>query len=174
MPTYFWDRTLGYEQKGLEKEAFEARIQGLRLESASEERIAELREAFEESGLEGVKMSPGEMSKPISRAGAYARLGDKDKAFEWLEKAWSWDLPLWGMENAPSCWRWDPLRSDPALKNSYANRSCQRKRYRGIWRCRGVERVRMFSAKAPSKSSSVSGLGLDIPFLGLSFTPSKP
>ena len=36
--------------------------------------------------------------------------------FEWLEKAWLSDLPLWGLEYSPSCWRWDPLRSDPRFE----------------------------------------------------------
>ena len=47
-------------------------------------------------------------------ADLYAKLGDKDKAFEWLERAWS--KPLWGYENAPSCFFWDPLRSDPRFE----------------------------------------------------------
>jgi TolB-like protein/tetratricopeptide (TPR) repeat protein len=108
-----------YEEKGMEKEAFEARLQALKLGNASEERIAALQKAFEESGLEGVKRfdpDPGESSRLIHRAAGFARLGQKEKAFEWLEKAWSWDLPLAGMEHTPANPDFDSLRDDPRFE----------------------------------------------------------
>jgi hypothetical protein len=48
--------------------------------------------------------------RPIAQARYHVRVGHYDEAFKWLSKAW--DLPLWGMENAPSAYLWDPLRSD--------------------------------------------------------------
>jgi tetratricopeptide (TPR) repeat protein len=109
----------GYEEKGMEKEAFEARLQGLRLEHATEERIAALRKAFEESGLEGLKKldaRPDDWSRPILHAIHFARLGEKDKAFEWLEKSWPLDLPLSGMEDTPANPAFDSLRDDPRFE----------------------------------------------------------
>jgi TolB-like protein len=110
-----------YLQKGMEKEALEATLQYVRLSDGNEERIAELQKAFEESGWESVKRlllgpEPSEWSKPISAAMHFAGLGDKDRAFEWLEKAWSWDLPLWGLENAPANPEFDSLRDDPRFE----------------------------------------------------------
>jgi tetratricopeptide (TPR) repeat protein len=110
-----------YEQKGMEEKAFETRLQWLQLRNTSEERIAALREAFDDGGLEGVRRlqpdpEPPEGARPDLPAAHFARLGDKDKAFEWLEKAWCSELPLWGFEKAPSCWRWDSLRSDPRFE----------------------------------------------------------
>ena len=52
--------------------------------------------------------------RPELNARAYIETGDKDKAFDWLEK--SWENPLWGTENAPSSPRWDPLRDDPRFE----------------------------------------------------------
>jgi tetratricopeptide (TPR) repeat protein len=110
-----------YLKKGMEQEALEALLQSLRVSDGDEERIAELQKAFEESGWEGVKRllsgpEPGESSNPISNAMDFAGLGDKDKAFEWLEKAWSWDLPLWGFENAPTNPAFDSLKEDPRFE----------------------------------------------------------
>jgi len=55
-----------------------------------------------------------ENPKLVDVAILYAKLGDKDKAFAWLEKAWS--KPLYGHEDAPSCFFWDLLRDDPRFE----------------------------------------------------------
>ena len=47
-------------------------------------------------------------------ANDYARLGDKDNAFQWLEKSWS--RPLFGFKHAPSNPQMDPLRCDPRFE----------------------------------------------------------
>jgi serine/threonine protein kinase/tetratricopeptide (TPR) repeat protein len=48
---------------------------------------------------------------PMGLANVYAALGDKDQAFEWLEKAYRERAPqLRGIKIGPT---WDPLRSDP-------------------------------------------------------------
>ena len=123
--TPHWILQMSYKQKGMENEAFEEMLQRRRLEQGvGEEQIAELRKAFEDSGLDGVsRLQPHpeppvkiSSTRPEAWAAHYARLGDYNKAFEWLEKAWCSDLPLWGFENAPSCWRWDSLRDDPRFE----------------------------------------------------------
>jgi Flp pilus assembly protein TadD len=48
---------------------------------------------------------------PFSVAGIYARLGDKDAAFEWLEKAYG--DGAYGILFLKSAPEWDGLRSDP-------------------------------------------------------------
>ncbi len=105
-----------YELKGLDEKAFEELLERKRLGNASEETIAALREAFQTSGLEGVeRLSPvGRWRKPIGGAVHFARLGEKDKAFDWLRKAWA--VPLTGYENAPSNPFLDPLRDDPRFE----------------------------------------------------------
>ena len=48
---------------------------------------------------------------PMAFANIYASLGEKDQAFEYLEKAYAERIPvLRGMKTSPV---WDPLRSDP-------------------------------------------------------------
>ena len=52
-----------------------------------------------------------EFVSPISFANIYAALGDKDQAFEYLEKAYAARMPpLRRLKNGTA---WDPLRSDP-------------------------------------------------------------
>lgn len=51
---------------------------------------------------------------PANFAIIYAGLGDKDQAFEWLDRAYN-DRPttLCRIKSEP---RWDPLRSDPRFE----------------------------------------------------------
>ena len=98
------------------EECLDTTFQGLSME----EELAAMRQAFEESGMNGVwrliledrlkQPSP----RPISVASLYARIGEKDLAFEWLEKTWSY--PLMGYEVAPSSRNHDPLRDDPRFE----------------------------------------------------------
>ena len=39
---------------------------------------------------------------------------DKDKAFEWLEKAYKERIQLWNIKVIPD---WDPLRDDPRFQD---------------------------------------------------------
>ena len=99
----------------MEGQAFEAELNGLRLRGVTEAEMRAVREAFQHSGVKGVirwrleKIQKDKRSA-IHLAMTYVELGEKDQAFEWLEK--SWDLPLWGGENAPSNRQLDPLRGD--------------------------------------------------------------
>ena len=104
----------------MEEKAFEVRLQAATIWGASEEELAVRKEAFEKSGWQIVDRweleshLKGHSPRPAQVADCYAKLGEKDKAFEWLEKSWS--SPLWGNENAPSSFHWDSLRSDPRFE----------------------------------------------------------
>ena len=88
---------------------------------ATEEDIAAMRDAFETSGIEGVyrwsigmwtRLSEHKYVDPYNFAVNYAALGDKDKAFEWLEKAYeqsSFLSIVWIRIDS----RFESLRSDP-------------------------------------------------------------
>lgn len=54
-------------------------------------------------------------ASPIAFANIYSALGDKDQAFEWLEKAYAEGTPLLrGLQTGKV---WNPLRSDPRFKD---------------------------------------------------------
>ncbi len=57
-----------------------------------------------------------ETADPIDLAGVYTRLGNKDEAFRWLEKALEDHLPylIWSLPANPA---FDDLRSDPRYAN---------------------------------------------------------
>jgi serine/threonine-protein kinase len=117
----YWILSMSYEQKGMEKEAFDATLQARRLEDVGEAEIEKLQEAFRKSGLKAARTWEAavrlrEVIRPDMAAWYYVQLGDMDMALEWLEKSWLSDLPLWGLENAPSCWKWDSLRDDPRFQ----------------------------------------------------------
>jgi tetratricopeptide (TPR) repeat protein len=84
---------------------------------------AELRKAYLQSGPKGYwqkhlelaiqrrRRSPEPYQSALELVGLYGRLGDKDKAFEWLEKAYQdVDEDLTTLKVDPE---FDPLRSDP-------------------------------------------------------------
>jgi len=110
-----------YQQLGMVERAFEAFAEAQRIWGVADDEVAGLREVFEKSGWQGIwrwqleRVLKGQKTpRPEEMARFCVELGEKDKAFEWLDKAWS--RPLWGNENAPSCHYWDPLRSDPRFE----------------------------------------------------------
>jgi TolB-like protein/Tfp pilus assembly protein PilF len=110
-----------YQQLGMEERAFEPFAEAQRIWGVADDEVARLREVFEKSGWQGIwrwqleRVLRGQKTpRPEQMARFYVELGEKDKAFEWLEKAWS--TPLWGDENAPSCYYWDSLRDDPRFE----------------------------------------------------------
>ena len=109
-----------YDRKGMSEEAFASTLEAARLAGRSDEEMAALEKAFEEEGMQGVRrwhldrrLKEGD-ARLVRIAILYAELGDRDKAFEWLEKAW--EQPLWGYKNAPSSCTWDTLRDDPRFE----------------------------------------------------------
>ena len=88
---------------------------------------AELRKAYLQSGPKGYwqkrlelaiqmrRRSPEPYQSAMDLAGLYSRFGDKDKAFEWLEKAYlDVDEDLTTLKVEPD---FDPLRSDPRFQD---------------------------------------------------------
>jgi TolB-like protein len=107
------------EAKGMYKEAAETALEGCeRWGGASPERLAALKAAFADSGWVGLrrleleiqkKLEGGPLGKPYDIAAGYARIGDKDEAFKWLNRAF--ELPVGAP--VPTDARFDPIRTDP-------------------------------------------------------------
>jgi TolB-like protein/DNA-binding winged helix-turn-helix (wHTH) protein/tetratricopeptide (TPR) repeat protein len=106
-----------YEQLGRPREAIEAYLAPLGFAERNRDMVATLRAAADRGGLEEfwkVRLRHL-LEEPDVRtaavAAAYVKIGDHDRAFEWLEKllvergAW-----IVGLKVQP---QWDPLRSDP-------------------------------------------------------------
>jgi tetratricopeptide (TPR) repeat protein len=119
----YWLAT-SYEQKGMYPEAVENYLRVKTLEGASKEQVAALRHSYLKSGMRGYRDKELELieagSKTIySYAGEiarnYAMLGDKERAFQWLEKAYKLhDTSLVGLKIDP---RFDNLRRDPRYED---------------------------------------------------------
>jgi eukaryotic-like serine/threonine-protein kinase len=106
-------------EKGRFSEAVDAFLIGFAKEGLGKDEISKLKQAFAQSGSKGflrklleiLKGYPQTGAITVNVAGLYARLGEKDLAFEWLEKAYG--------ERADEILRlkeeldFDNLRSDP-------------------------------------------------------------
>ena len=109
-----------YEQKQMYAEALEAYLKYLSLSGVPSQFSAELREAFTVSGWQGFlrkeiealeKSAKNEPVEPYQLASLYTRLGQKDAAFSWFEKAFEARDPValqFKIEPA-----YDSLRNDP-------------------------------------------------------------
>jgi serine/threonine protein kinase/tetratricopeptide (TPR) repeat protein len=115
---------LVYEAKGMYKEAVEEFLKHEPLSGTSQEKVATLRAAYSESGWEGFCQQQLERLKKAATEGyvspkyfvlTYLQLGEKDRAFEWLEKAYQerGEVLLY-LKVDP---RFDPLRSDPRFSD---------------------------------------------------------
>lgn len=118
LPTAYRWLAMSYEQKGLYDQAVEAWLKTMQFTVYGPEAGAALREAYATSGWKGFWRKALDLKKarPKQRdadlyglAENYARLGDKDQAFPWLEKARE-QFPLIWLNCDPF---WDGLRSDP-------------------------------------------------------------
>jgi serine/threonine protein kinase/Tfp pilus assembly protein PilF len=108
-----------YEQKGMYQEAVRAYQKQVFILSGDEKRAAALGHAYTASGLMGVlqqqlselkQLSTQRYVPPLDIASIYARLGEHDQAFEWLQKAYDERfslLPWLGLDP-----RFDSLHSD--------------------------------------------------------------
>jgi tetratricopeptide (TPR) repeat protein len=114
-----------YEQTGKYEDAVTARQRAMILSGVPAEKVAdlvaELERAYSESGPKGYWMWRLERLKgryarnPSDTAAIYARLGDRDQAFVWLEK-------LYAARRINMIWLkvnplWDSLRSDPRFQD---------------------------------------------------------
>jgi TolB-like protein/Tfp pilus assembly protein PilF len=108
-----------YDQKGMYKEAVEEFLKAQTLLGDKQEEIAALRQAFTISGIRGFRQKQLDLVLERSKrqpvlssfiAGLYARLGERELAFQWLEKAYEERDPVFLLKVDP---RWDGLRSDP-------------------------------------------------------------
>jgi len=111
-----------YEVQGLYEEAATAFHRSLVLEGASEEEVAGLLDAGA-SGAEAYwrwqldydrERAKREHVESPNFAIFYAHLGEKDEAFEWLEKAFEEGENISNLKVHPE---WDPLRSDPRFQD---------------------------------------------------------
>jgi tetratricopeptide (TPR) repeat protein len=111
-PSYEWlIRTL--EAQGNEPEAFEWFLKLLALRKADNETIQMFKTAYQRSGWKGVLLERERRSdgNVFRLAGYNARLGNKDKAFEYLERSYQQHLGLMAtLQVEPQL---DPLRDDP-------------------------------------------------------------
>ena len=113
-----------YEHKGLYEDAAAARQKEWTLGGASEEEVAGLSDAYTTLGAQGylrwildykTKRRRQEYVRPNELARIHTYLGEKDRAFEWLEKAYEErDGVLIYLSVHP--W-WDPLRDDPRFND---------------------------------------------------------
>jgi serine/threonine-protein kinase len=109
-----------YEQKGMYEEAVAEYQKKLTILSGDTQGAAALGRAYRVSGLRGIlwqqleeleRLSKERYVSPLDMASIYTRLGEKDQAFEWLEKAYEqrFGLLAW-LKLDPSL---DSLRLDP-------------------------------------------------------------
>ena len=106
-----------YAQKGMHDQEMDEIETALELNGRPEVAAA-LRRAYTEAGLKGMLLKDIELKSnanhrvyaPASVAADYARLGNKDQAFQWLERAWN-ERTRWAYLKVQP--EWDSLRTDP-------------------------------------------------------------
>jgi serine/threonine protein kinase/Tfp pilus assembly protein PilF len=108
-----------YYYKGMFREAVDLYLKLFKFYKMSPEQLAELNDAFTRSGIKGytqkridqLKSAPPSELDPGAIGRLYARLGDKEQAFEWLEKGYAERSDvLLRLKEDPS---FEVLRSDP-------------------------------------------------------------
>ena len=112
-----------YYQKGMFREAVEAYLKAGEQNGQAPEEIAALKEAFAKSGIRGYLQKRLQQLQSggnpevyaVRIAALLALLGEKDKAFDWLEKAYAqhWD----GLVTLKQDFFLDSLRTDPRFKD---------------------------------------------------------
>ena len=109
-----------YERKGMQDEAIKEYLRSEEQWGLSSINVTALREAYAATGWRGywqkrlALLKSEAEHKPVSQlqfAELYARLGDKEKAFEWLEKSYNnREMALIFVKVDPT---WESLHSDP-------------------------------------------------------------
>jgi len=108
-----------YYQKEMFREAVDEYLRGFAGVNTPPKKINELRDAFAKSGIKGFcqklidlsKADPEEEQDRVGIGEMYSRLGQKDEAFEWLEKAYTHHDD--GLVRLKEELGFDNLRSDP-------------------------------------------------------------
>jgi len=120
---YDWLASI-YSRKGMHEDAVRTVERQLMLSGEDPQKIASLRKAFSTAGIQGFRRAHVEFLKeksrrtyiaPIFIAMDYAEIGQNERAFEWLEKAYA-DRSGWLLELTidPT---WDTVRNDPRFKS---------------------------------------------------------
>ena len=108
-----------YYFRGLHREAVDEYLHGLAANGVLQDRLNVLKTAFTTSGMPGylralithIEAGPDSPSKLFMLGAYHARLGDKDRAFEYLEESYNARAPnLVFLKENPS---FDTLRADP-------------------------------------------------------------
>jgi len=120
MPTAYRSLAKSYEQQGLYEQAVEAYLKTVEFSNLGPEGGAALKDAYAASGWKGFWRKSLELKKERAKQRRvslyalgenYARLGEKDQAFAWLEKVYEQrSLALSQLNGDPL---WDGFRSDP-------------------------------------------------------------
>ena len=113
-----------YAYKGMEKDSIAEMQRGAAL-FGFEEAAQHVGHAFSGSGYRGALRAlakdmekayrQGRLDRPDAVAEVYTRLGEKDEAFRWLERAYGERNPAMVFLNVEPFW--DPLRPDPRFKD---------------------------------------------------------
>jgi len=110
-----------YEQKGMYAEAVEEYLKEKSLNGATRDELTRFRQAFAKAGINGYLEATNPRSRrqdatPYSIGEWYARVGDRDRALEWLERAYQdrADHHLAFIKAEPML---DSLRSDPRFQD---------------------------------------------------------
>ena len=114
-----------YYQEGMFREAVEEYLKALALSGFASDKIAALRKAFDDSGIKGYLQARIEQLKTERRtpipdddfniARLYAQLGEKDQAFDSLEKAYAEHSDR--LVHLKEEIMFDKLSSDPRLQD---------------------------------------------------------
>ncbi|NIN71126.1 MAG: protein kinase [Gemmatimonadetes bacterium] len=104
-----------YERMGRYAESVAAFAEGMALRGESAEALAAFRNRYETEGMPGIWRWRATTRPPKDRAVAYAYLGDKEAALEWLTRALQEQpLTLVGLKTDPA---FDGLRADPRFQS---------------------------------------------------------
>lgn len=118
-PISYYGLSDSYVEKGMYDEAVTALLKAIELEKASPEELAACRGAYRERGIRGIWRYRAEVLKrkgtrPWAIACYYARLGEKDQAFKYLEKTFAIRGAMTDFPTQPC---FDNLRSDPRSRD---------------------------------------------------------
>ena len=111
---------LVYEQQGFYDKAIEAQLKARAMRGATPETLATLKANYVAAGWKGYWRKQLEMAQedarkchvsPYHRAKTHARLGERDKALEWLQQAYEQRSDQMILLKVDPLL--DPLRSDP-------------------------------------------------------------